>query len=152
MATWWILPVPSLSVKYRARFIVLCIGWYEEICMCACDRTAEVLLCWMSSQTPFCIEGTNGISTWCLLITPKEAASLLDGFFRLSPRMTLGPLLSDNPEINFFCTGGVFHCNGLCQCERIQQGGGPWVLFVLRKPVARVWNALKRTVRDGFAF
>lgn len=127
MAMWWILSVP-LSVKYRAWFRVLCIDWCEEMCMCACKPSAEALLCWMSSQTPFCIEGTNGISTWCPLITLKEAASLLDGFFRLSPRMTLGPLLSDNSEINCFCTGGVFGCHWWCQCERMQRGGGAWVL------------------------
>ncbi|XP_064014040.1 programmed cell death protein 7 isoform X2 [Pogoniulus pusillus] len=40
--------------------------------------------------------GTNGISTWCQLITLKEAASLQDGFFQVSPQMTLGPLLSDD--------------------------------------------------------
>lgn len=74
------------------------------------------------SNNAFSVKGMNGISTWCQLITLKEAASLQDGFFRVSPQMTLGPLLSDNLVINYFNVGGMFCYNGMCKYERVRRG------------------------------
>lgn len=92
----------------------------------------------------------NGISTWCQLTTPKEAASLQDGFSRVSPPMTLGPLLSDSLAINYFNFGGLLCYNYMCKYERVQRGSlvlsfGGQVLECL------YWNILKKSLRIVFA-
>lgn len=74
------------------------VGVNKYVCRC-------IILLLLSNKT-FSLKGTSGISTWCQPITPKEAASLQDGFFQVSPQTTLGPLLSDNLEINYFIFEG----------------------------------------------
>lgn len=91
----------------------------------------------------------NGISTWCQLTTLKEAASLQDGFSRVSPPMTLGPLLSDNLLINYFNIGGLLHYN-YCKYERVQRAS---LILSFSSQVLEClyWNILKKGLRIVFA-
>lgn len=111
------------KTSFRVQFIVFCvlIGMEKYLRGYIINLTTKLTPALLSNNA-FSVKGMNGISTWCQLITLKEAASLQDGFFRVSPQMTLGPLLSDNLVINYSNVGGMFHYNGVCTCERVRRG------------------------------
>lgn len=111
------------KTSFRVQFKVVCVLFSMEKYLCGyiISLTTKVIPALLSNNA-FSVKGMNGISTWCQLITPKEAASLQDGFFRVSPQMTLGPLLSDNLVINYFNVGGMFHYNCACKLERVWGG------------------------------